>query len=96
MFQTFLIKPVGAILGPDSGVSTGQLVAKILAITPADAAGLVLQRTKILDDLKQQKIRDRVTFFQVGLRDSLTASGKLKIHQDVIDQILGRAYRQRS
>ena len=39
--------------------------------------------------------RDRVTFFQQGLRDSLTASGKLKIHQDVIDQILA-SYRQRS
>ncbi len=87
-------KPVGTVLGPDS-VSTGQLVAKIIAITPADAAGLVVQRSKIMDDLKQQKIRDRVTFFQQGLRDSLTASGKLKIHQDVIDQILA-SYRQRS
>jgi len=87
-------KPVGTILGPDS-VSTGQLVAKIIAITPADAAGLVLQRSKIQDDLKQQKIRDRVTFFQQGLRESLTASGKLKINQEVIDQILA-SYRQRS
>ena len=87
-------KPVGAILGPDS-VPSGQLIAKILAITPADAAGLAIQRSKILDDLRQQKIRDRVTFFQQGLRDSLTASGKLKINQDVIDQILA-SYRQRS
>jgi hypothetical protein len=87
-------KPVGTVLGPDS-VSSGQLVAKIVAITPADAALLTVQRAKILDDLKQQKIRDRVTFFQQGLRESLTASGKLKIHQDVIDQILA-SYRQRS
>jgi hypothetical protein len=87
-------KPVGTVLGPDS-VTGGQLVAKILAITPADAAGLNAQRAKISDDLKQQKIRDRMTFFQQGLRDSLTASGKLKIHQDVIDQILA-SYKQRS
>jgi hypothetical protein len=87
-------KPVGTILGPDSE-SSGQLVAKILSITPADAAGLILQRAKILDDLKQQKTRDRVAFFQQGLRDSLVASGKLKINQDVIDQILA-SYRQRS
>jgi peptidyl-prolyl cis-trans isomerase D len=87
-------KPVGTILGPDS-VPTGQLVTKIIAITPADAAGLVQQRSKIQDDLKQQKIRDRVTFFQQGLRESLTASGKLKINQEVIDQILA-SYRQRS
>lgn len=87
-------KPVGTILGPDP-VSSGQLVAKIISNTPADPAGLAAQRAKILDDLRQQKIRDRVTFFQQGLRDSLTASGKLKINQDVIDQILA-SYRQRS
>ena len=60
-------------------MASGQLVAKILAATPADAAGLErTKRSKIRDDLNQQKIRDRVTFFQQGLRESLTASGKLK------------------
>ena len=87
-------KPVGTLLGPDP-ISSGQLVVKILSVTPADPAGLIPQRSKIVDELHQQKMRDRVTFFQQGLRDSLTASGKLKIHQDVIDQILA-GYRQRS
>ena len=87
-------KPVGSIIGP-VGVTGGRLVGKIVSQTLADAAGLATQRQKIMDDLHQQKARERATFFQQGLRDSLTASGKLKIHQDVIDRILA-SYRQRS
>lgn len=87
-------KPVGTVIGPNS-VASGQAVVKILSATPADAAGLTAQRAKILDDLKQQKIRDRVMFFQQGLRDSLVASGKLKINQEAIDQILA-SYKTRT
>ncbi len=87
-------KPAGSVVGP-VGVSGGQLVAKILTQTPADAAGLSAQRQKIMDDLLQAKKRERATFFQQGLRDSLTSSGKLKIHQDVIDRLLAN-YKQRS
>ncbi len=86
-------KPVGTIVGPTT-VTGGQLVAKIVSDTMADPAGLAAQRQKIMDDLHQQKTRERATFFQQGLRDSLTASGKLKIHQDVIDRILA-GYKQR-
>jgi len=87
-------KPVGAIVGPVS-VSGKQLVAKIVSQTPASPADLPAQTSKIVDQLHQQKTRDRATFFQQGLRDSLTASGKLKIHQDVIDRIVA-SYKTRS
>ena len=87
-------KPVGSIVGPVS-VTGGQFVGKILSQTPADPAGFAAQRQKITDDLHTQKARDRATFFQQGLRDALVASGKLKIHQDVIDKIIA-TYRQRS
>lgn len=87
-------KPVGSIVGP-ANVPGGKLVAKVLTATPADPAGLAAQRQKIVDDLHQQKARDRATMFQQGLRQSLTASGKLKVNQNVIDQILA-SYRQRS
>lgn len=87
-------KGTGAVVGPTS-VTGGQLVGKVLTTTLADPAGLAAQRQKIMDDLHQAKRRDRATFFQQGLRDSLTASGKLKIHQDVIDRLLA-TYRQRS
>jgi hypothetical protein len=42
----------------------------------------------IRDELKQQKQRDRAQLFQDGLRSRLTADGKLKIHQDVINRIV--------
>jgi hypothetical protein len=87
-------KPVGSIVGPET-VSGGQFVGKILSQTPADPAGLAAQRQKITDDLHTQKARDRAQFFAQGLRDALVASGKLKIHQDVIDRIIA-TYRQRS
>jgi peptidyl-prolyl cis-trans isomerase D len=81
------MKPAGSLVGP-IGVSGGQMVAKILTSTPADISGLAAQRQKITDDLHQQKTQQRATFFQQGLRDSMIASGDLKIHQDVIDRIV--------
>jgi hypothetical protein len=87
-------KPVGTLVGPTS-IAGGQLVAKILSNTLADPATLAAQRQKIADDLHQQKARDRAAFFQQGLRQSLTASGKLKVNQDVIDRIVA-TYRRSS
>ncbi len=80
-------KAVGAIVGP-TGVSGGKMVAKIVSQTPADPNGVVAQRQKIQDDLHQAKTRERATFFSNGLRESLKASGKLKVNQDVIDRII--------
>ncbi len=87
-------KPAGSIVGPIS-VSGGQMVAKILTSTPADMSGLAAQKQKITDDLHQEKTRERATFFQQGLRDSMIANGDLKIHQDVIDRIVA-SFRQTS
>ncbi|HXE62607.1 MAG TPA: peptidyl-prolyl cis-trans isomerase [Bryobacteraceae bacterium] len=87
-------KPVGSIVGPVA-VAGGQMVGKILSSTPADISGLAAQRQKITDDLHQQKTRDRATFFQQGLRESMIASGDLKINQDVIDRIVA-SFRQTS
>jgi peptidyl-prolyl cis-trans isomerase D len=85
-------KPAGSLVGPN-GVAGGQMVAKILTSTPADMSGLAAQRQKITDDLHQKKTQERATFFQQGLRDSMTANGDLKIHQDVIDRIVA-SFRQ--
>jgi len=80
-------KPVGTIVGPIS-VPSGQAVVKIVSKTPADMLALPLMSGSIRDELKQQKQRDRAQFFQDGLRSRLTADGKLKIHQDVINRIV--------
>lgn len=80
-------KPVGSIFGPQL-VSGGQMVAKLIAKTPANIVDLPSQMTAIREDLKQQKQRDRSQFFQDGLKSKLTAEGKVKIHQDVINRIV--------
>ena len=87
-------KPVGSILGPQL-VSGGEMVAKLIAKTPANIVDLPSQMTAIREELKQQKQRDRGQFFQDGLKAKLTAEGKVRIHQDVINRIV-QSYSQRS
>jgi peptidyl-prolyl cis-trans isomerase D len=80
-------KPVGSVLGPVT-VAGGQFVAKLVARTEAQVAGMAAQSGAIREEIRQQKQRDRAQMFQEGLRDRLTADGKLKIHQDVINRIV--------
>jgi peptidyl-prolyl cis-trans isomerase D len=80
-------KPLGALLGPFAVVG-GRGVAKVVARTPADLSTLPAQSASIRDELKQQKIRDRSTLFEDGLRKRLQEQGKLKIHQDAITRLV--------
>jgi peptidyl-prolyl cis-trans isomerase D len=80
-------KPVETVIGPIN-VPSGQAVIKVVSKTPADMLALPLMSNGIRDELKQQKQRDRAQLFQDGLRSRLTADGKLKIHQDVINRIV--------
>ena len=86
-------KPVGSIFGPQL-VSGGEMVAKLIAKTPANIVDLPTQMNAIREDLKQQKQRDRSQFFADGLKTRLTSEGKVKIHQDVITRIV-QSYGQR-
>ena len=88
------VKPVGSIFGPQA-VSGGQMVAKLVSKTPANIVDLPSQMNAIRDELKQQKQRDRAELFSEGLKSRLTADGKVKIHQDVIDRIV-KSYNTRS
>jgi peptidyl-prolyl cis-trans isomerase D len=80
-------KPVNSVVGPVSA-GGGELVAKIVAKTPADMSLLPAQQTSIRDELKQQKARDRIQLFEAGLRKRLEQEGKLKVHQDVLSRIV--------
>jgi peptidyl-prolyl cis-trans isomerase D len=80
-------KPVNSVIGPVSA-GGGELVAKIVAKTPADMSLLPAQQTSIRDELKQQKARDRIQLFEAGLRKRLEQEGKLKVHQDVLSRIV--------
>jgi peptidyl-prolyl cis-trans isomerase D len=87
-------KPINSVIGP---VSEGgnEVVAKIVAKTPADMSKLASQQASIRDELKQQKARDRIQLFENGLRKRLEQEGKLKVHQDVLSRII-QNYTQKS
>ncbi|MDP9055190.1 MAG: peptidyl-prolyl cis-trans isomerase [Acidobacteriota bacterium] len=80
-------KAAGTLFGP-AGVPGGRVVAKVVAKSPADVAALPAQTASIRDELRQQKIRDRTTMFEDGLKKRLQDEGKLKLHQDVITRLV--------
>lgn len=84
-------KPDGAIFGP-APVPDGQVVGKVVSRMPADMAQFAAQRSGLRDELKQKKARERAELFEAGLRDQLVKEGKVKIYQDVVNQLV-KSYR---
>ena len=60
----------------------------MLTKSPADMAKLGEERSKIRDEIKSQKGRDRGMLFEAGLKESLVRQGKIKIHQEVINRLI--------
>jgi peptidyl-prolyl cis-trans isomerase D len=88
-------KPVGGIFGPSNTPDGATLVGKVVARTAADPSLLAAQRSIIRDEIKTQRARDRATLFEAGIKDALVKSGKVKVHQDVIDRLIA-SYRSNS
>ncbi len=86
-FPEAFTKPVNSLVGPVAA-GAGEAVAKIVSKTPADMSQLPAQQASIRDELRQQKVRDRVQIFEAGLRKRLEQEGKLKVHQDVLSRII--------
>lgn len=86
-FAEGFAKPDGSIIGPVL-MPSETVVAKVVSHVPADMSKLPEQRVQIRDDIKSQKGRDRNSLFEAGLRDQLIKSGKIKIHEDVIQRII--------
>lgn len=82
-------RPEGAVFGP-VGAPDGQLVGKVLAHIAPDMSKLAQERSTIRDQIKSQKARDRETLFEAGLRDSLTKQGTIKIHQNVVNNLVNQ------
>lgn len=93
-FNESFDKPLNAIVGP-LPMGANKVIAKTVAKIPADLAGLATQRAGIRDEIKQQKERDRAQLFEDGLKKRLEAEGKLKVHQDLITQLV-KTYTARS
>jgi peptidyl-prolyl cis-trans isomerase D len=88
-------KPTGGIFGPSGTPDGATLVGKVLSHAAPDPSLLTAQRNVIRDELKSQRARDRATLFEAGIKDALVKSGKIKIHQDVIDRLIA-SYRSNS
>jgi hypothetical protein len=81
-------KPEGALFGPVMVANSQQMIAKVIARTPANPADLEKQLASIHADLKQKKAADRSTLFEEGLKKRLTEEGKLKINQAALNRLL--------
>src|ERR1039457_3959060 len=82
-------KPDGTIIGPMGVPDGGTIVAKVISHSGADLSQLAAQRSVIRDEIKSQRARERDTLFETGLKDMLIKQGKIKIHQDVINRLIG-------
>ncbi|HEX8984557.1 MAG TPA: peptidylprolyl isomerase, partial [Bryobacteraceae bacterium] len=81
-------KPDGSIVGPIS-LQDGSTVVQVLGHIAPDMSQLEAQRAGIRDQIKGQKARDRNSLFEAGLKEQLVKEGKVKIHQDVINRLVG-------
>ncbi len=85
-------KPVGSINGPTS-VDGRNIIYKILERSTPDPNNYSNERDVALQDLKQAKARIMYGLFQDSLLQQVRADGKLKIHQNAIQQ-LAETYHQ--
>jgi peptidyl-prolyl cis-trans isomerase D len=83
-------QPDGSLMQPIGQPDGSWVVAKVVGHAPADMSKLAEQRAAIRDDIKNERARERSQLFDLGVRDQLKAEGKLKYHQDVIDQLMNQ------
>jgi hypothetical protein len=66
-----------------------QIVYKVASKTPPDLSKLAEQRNDLVSALKSRKANSRMELFEDSLRAALIRQGKVKIHQDVINRLVG-------
>jgi hypothetical protein len=81
-------KPDGTLLSPITTPDRGTVVARVVGHVEADMSALPAQRVAIRDEIKRQRAGDRNMLFEAGVKDAMIKSGKIKIHQDVINRLL--------
>lgn len=81
-------QPVGTVLGP---VAAGeqQIVYKVAGKTAPDLSKLPEQRDTVVAAIKSKRASARMELFEDSLRTALIRQGKVKIHQDVINRLVG-------
>ncbi len=77
----------GTVFGPMM-LQTGGVVVKVVAHVAPDMAQMQAERTKVRDDIKGQKAKERNDLFEAGVISELERKGKVKKHKDVIDALV--------
>ncbi len=81
------IRPDGSLIGPIP-VPDGRVVAEVLSREPADMSQLAAQSAGLRNELRQKKATERNLLFVAGLREQLIKEGIVKIHQNVVKQLV--------
>lgn len=82
-------RPDGTVFGPITTPDGATVVSKVISHVEPDMSKLPEQRAAIRDEIKSQRARDRNALFERGIRDALIKQGKIKIHQEVINRLIG-------
>jgi peptidyl-prolyl cis-trans isomerase D len=77
----------GSLIGPIP-IPGGRVIAKVLSHVPADMSQLAAQSTGLREELRRKKATERNELFEMGLREQLIKEGKVKIHQNVVKQLV--------
>jgi peptidyl-prolyl cis-trans isomerase D len=85
-------KPAGTVLGPVS-IQNKDVVYKVLARTEANMAAFAAEREQMLFGIKQKKAKDRYDLLMDSILAKLTDEGKVKVHRDAIQKLVG-SYRR--
>ncbi len=86
-FAEAFSRPNGTLLGP-LNIVDGMVVAKVVERVPADPSKLAEERAGLIDELKNDRGRDRNAIFEAGVRDRLVKEKKLRIYPDVISRLV--------
>ncbi len=85
-------KPVGSLFGPVNSQGN-RVIGKIESKTEPNPAELAAKSATIRDEIKSRRARERNSIFEDGVRQALQKSGKIKVHQDVINRLIA-SYQQ--
>jgi peptidyl-prolyl cis-trans isomerase D len=89
LLQAAFEQPVGSVFGPVA-LDTQRFVCEIESKIPADMTKLdAASRSALRSEIKSEKGRERMGLFTDSVRNALIREGKLKIHQRVMDQVVG-------
>ncbi|MFB3778666.1 MAG: peptidyl-prolyl cis-trans isomerase [Bryobacteraceae bacterium] len=86
VYDAFKAK-VGDVLGPAS-INGQAVIYRVAARIPASDADLAAQRESLTQEIRATKARERVEVFEEAVREQLVKSGKIKVHQNVINRLV--------